>query len=814
MDDTVRHVRAAGGRPRRALDAAAMTGSLLCVAFGVTMAAAWLTRSTALLSIGVPRPVQFETALAVGLTGAALAPPVVGRWPRMVLAPAALDTALALLAMAAGVLDRNLGLGALLAQSRLAPPGGSPGRVASSSAVCLIVAGLGLPAWGPWRRRPRPAALAASGSLISAIAVLTIFGYASSAFHRYDWGRLSSMPLGTAAALLVLGISMQCVAWLGTSGAGLPGWLPVSAGITALGLAAGMSLAVIGRSSHSGRVSTGVAANAAMAIGLLLAALVTLSAWLAQQAEARKRQARAGEQRTFKFLEAMPVAVLVAVPDGRPYYANREAARVLGQTAEPGTGAGRPAAAHRAFVAGTARPYPAEDLPLTRAARGEPWHVDDMEIRHPDGSVTILESWGTPITGPDGRVEHVIVVGADSSERKAGEQTIRAQAALLDLAPDAILTLDLDGRITSWNTGAEHTYGFAGSAVVGRLSRELLGTSSSEPLAAIMATVAATGHWEGELAQRRADGRAIIVESRWAAQRDPAGRLTGFLKVDRDITARKAAERELRVKSEQLAALNATLERQVAQRTARLERANRDLETFAYSIAHDLRTPLRGLSGFAEALVEDYGDRLDETGREYAGRIQAASHRMAELIDDLLELARVSRAEVSLEPVDLSAEAAAIAEEVRAGYPGRLVRVTVQAGMLATADRGLIRVVLRNLFDNAWKFTARSEDARVEFGTSRTADAAACYVVRDNGAGFDPAYAGKLFQPFQRLHRAAEFPGTGIGLASVRQIIERHGGRTWAEGAVGGGAAFYFTLGAGTVPRQRDPGGAVPRALP
>jgi light-regulated signal transduction histidine kinase (bacteriophytochrome) len=230
------------------------------------------------------------------------------------------------------------------------------------------------------------------------------------------------------------------------------------------------------------------------------------------------------------------------------------------------------------------------------------------------------------------------------------------------------------------------------------------------------------------------------------------------------------------------------------QRTAELLVANKNLEAFTYSVAHDLRSPLRALSGYSEALVEDYGDRLDETGRWYAERIQAATERMSALIDDLINLSSVSRAELSLGPVNLSAEVAAIAGELQAGEPGRRVRFALQEGVWANADHILIRTVLQNLVDNAWKYTAKRDSATIEFGTTAAKDAGVCCYVRDNGAGFDPAFGGKLFQPFQRLHAVTEFPGSGIGLASVRRIIERHGGRVWAEGAVGRGATFYFTV--------------------
>ena len=267
-----------------------------------------------------------------------------------------------------------------------------------------------------------------------------------------------------------------------------------------------------------------------------------------------------------------------------------------------------------------------------------------------------------------------------------------------------------------------------------------------------------------------------------------------------DVSAGLVLRRRLRRSAKEILSLNATLEQQVQQRTAHLEQANKEMEAFTYSVAHDLRTPLRGISGFAEALVEDYSDRLDETGREYAARVQAGCARMATLIDDLLYLSRVTRAPMNLQDVDLSAEVTAICDQLRARDPGRRVRVSVQDGVHVTADLALIRSTLENLLENAWKFTAGRDGAAIEFATTPVGDAPVCCYVRDNGAGFDPAYTAKLFQPFQRLHDASEFPGTGIGLASVRRVIERHGGRTWAEGAVGHGATIYFTLNAKDIP--------------
>jgi light-regulated signal transduction histidine kinase (bacteriophytochrome) len=266
------------------------------------------------------------------------------------------------------------------------------------------------------------------------------------------------------------------------------------------------------------------------------------------------------------------------------------------------------------------------------------------------------------------------------------------------------------------------------------------------------------------------------------------------LKAEEAVKATISILEDLSAAQAEIGALNAELEVRVDQRTAELVVANKNLEAFAYSVAHDLRSPLRALSGYSEALTEDYADRLDDTGRWYADRIQAATERMGTLIDDLLLLAQVSRTDMNIEPVDLSAEVTAITAELHAREPGRAVRFAIHDGVRVIADRSLIRTVLQNLVENAWKFTAKRQDATIEFGGTVAGDARVCCYVRDNGAGFDPEFSSKLFQPFQRLHAVTDFPGTGIGLASVQRIVERHGGRVWAEGAVGQGATFYFTL--------------------
>ena len=256
----------------------------------------------------------------------------------------------------------------------------------------------------------------------------------------------------------------------------------------------------------------------------------------------------------------------------------------------------------------------------------------------------------------------------------------------------------------------------------------------------------------------------------------------------RDVTEQRRAEGEIR-------RLATELERRVEQRTAQLAATNRELESFAYSISHDLRAPLRALDGFSEILLQDYGAEIDETGRGYLRRIKGAANHMAELMDGLLQLSRLSREELLLEDVDLAEMARSVVTDLQEQDPDRTVDVLVEGGLRAEADPKMLRVVLVNLLGNSWKFTSRHETARIEVGMKRR-DGAPAFFVRDDGAGFDPRYARNLFGAFQRLHTPDQFEGTGIGLATVQRIVHRHGGAVWAEGEVEKGATFWFTLGA------------------
>jgi signal transduction histidine kinase len=273
----------------------------------------------------------------------------------------------------------------------------------------------------------------------------------------------------------------------------------------------------------------------------------------------------------------------------------------------------------------------------------------------------------------------------------------------------------------------------------------------------------------------RSDGTDEIVSASAATFLDAAGNIGGVVATFSDIAPLVHAEQEAQ------------------QRAIEAEALNRELEAFAYSVSHDLRAPLRAIDGFSQAVLEDYGGKLDATGETYLQRIRAGSQRMGQLIDDLLKLSRASREPLRPVTVNLSALADEIVAGLRNADPAREVEVRIQPGVTARGDKQLLNIVLVNFLNNAWKFTGEADRAIIEFGTTKQ-DEEVVYYVRDNGAGFDMTYADKLFAPFQRLHSLQEFPGNGVGLATVLRVLNRHGGRAWAEGQVGQGATFYFTL--------------------
>jgi PAS domain S-box-containing protein len=378
------------------------------------------------------------------------------------------------------------------------------------------------------------------------------------------------------------------------------------------------------------------------------------------------------------------------------------------------------------------------------------------------------------------------VVGARRLGRSAAaiaEANERVRA-IVELSGLAILTVDTSGIVTSWNRTAELMLGYTADEVIGKRYPLASGEDFDE-LMARFSRFADGETLEEDRTRRRKDGTMITIRVALAPVRDVTGGFAGVSAVIADVSERRAAE-------EALWRLNDELEVHVAERTAELLAANRELQAFSYSVSHDLRAPLRALDGFATALEEDYGHKLDETAHHYLSRIRGAAARMSTLIDDVLQMARVTRMELRRERVDVTALAREVAADVRAGaLEAAAVDLYVEEGLTAVADVALLRVVLQNLLENAWKFSARADAPRVEV----RAGADGALVVADNGVGFDGAYADKLFAPFQRLHATTDFPGNGIGLATAQNIVNRHGGTIRAESAVGQGATFTFTLG-------------------
>ncbi|MEW6613752.1 MAG: PAS domain S-box protein [Pseudomonadota bacterium] len=500
-----------------------------------------------------------------------------------------------------------------------------------------------------------------------------------------------------------------------------------------------------------------------------------------KRAEAALRES---EARYRAIGELIPFGVWTANAQGEITYLSRSLLELLGKTLEEMQGNGW------LWV-----------LPPDQAARAAAdwrhcveracfWDYE-YHLRGVDGKDYVILSRGVPIRDAQGQVTSWVGTLLDITERQRTAEALRRayefRERIMESASNAIYAIDLEGRIILCNR--------TGATITGYEVHELLGqpfavlftpdalAGVQEQFARVVTQGMSVSQYETELTRKDGSKRIVSVSAAPLFEKE---RVTTIVGTAEDITERKRVEAKIRQ-------LNTELEQRVEERTAELLAANLELESFSYSISHDLRAPLRAIDGFSYALLEDCGGTLTEGCRDYMRRIRRASQRMAELIDAMLNLARLSRGELRRERLDLSDKVREIAERLQQTQPERQVDFVIAEGVTAEGDSQLLRVVLENLLDNAWKFTSKHERARIEFGM-REEDGRRVYFVRDDGAGFDMAYANKLFGAFQRLHNPAEFEGTGVGLATVQRIIHRHGGHIWAEGAVEQGATFYFTL--------------------
>ncbi len=422
-----------------------------------------------------------------------------------------------------------------------------------------------------------------------------------------------------------------------------------------------------------------------------------------------------------------------------------------------------------------------------RIAAGEPATEFENRYLAADGSTRWL-MWNAIPADSD----VMYAIAEDVTQRKEALNQLRQSEERLRLLIEglrghAVYMLDPEGGILTWNSGAQELTGYSAAEVIGQPLTMLYPPESEVTIRNVLQQAATVGHVEHHGYKLRKDGTRFLVETYIASLRDEDGTLLGFAKISRDITERAEAEQKIRE-------LNDELEHKVEERTAQLAVSNKELEAFAYSVSHDLRAPLRHLDGFLSLLEKRASAQLDERGRHYIANATGASRRMGTLIDELLQFSRLGRNRLRRMRVNLAEVVAKIRQELQSESANRRVIWDLPALPEVDADASMLRQLMQNLIANALKFTRGRAEAQISVGARTESDGAVTLWVRDNGVGFDMQYYDKLFQVFQRLHHEDEFEGTGIGLANVRRIAERHGGRVWAESVLGEGATFYVCL--------------------
>jgi PAS domain S-box-containing protein len=423
---------------------------------------------------------------------------------------------------------------------------------------------------------------------------------------------------------------------------------------------------------------------------------------------------------------------------------------------------------------------------LSKIKLGEAIKSYETIRRRKDGQNIYVSLSVSAVYDAEGRILGASTIARDITERKQLENLLKESEMqyrlLFETANDGIVLLEKsEGKIAHINPSVEKMLGYSAKEVIGNKLQDVGLIIDHGDFQITMKNLNKRGILRyNDVPVKTKSGKQIYADTYLVDK-------AKFAQCNiRDITERRSKEKEIRL-------LNEDLEKRILQRTAQLNEANKELASFAYSVSHDLRAPLRGIDGWSLALLEEYGDTLDDQGRKYLQRVRTETQQMGMLIEDLLNLSRITRIEPQLMPIDLTAMASSIANRLQEENPQRNIEFIIQPALRANGDNHLINIVLTNLFDNAVKFTGKQFLPRIEFGKTEV-DGGKAFFVRDNGAGFDMAHAPKLFGAFQRLHKSSEFPGTGIGLATVQRIIHRHGGRIWANAQIDQGATFYFTL--------------------
>ena len=757
----------------------ARVASVLVLVIGAIGLLGWILDTDTpkqFVSSGVP--IKANTAVCLFVAGLSLwllTPERPGTWARR----AGRLGAWLVLVMGALSLSEHLfgwdwGIDQILFMERPGLPGTtSPGRMGPPAAVSFVLAGLAILLLQASSRN-HPLLLEIPAVAVGLIALPGMIGYAYGAEALYGLAKYTAIALHTSLGLLLLGAGIllarprEGIASLlydkGVGGIVARRFLPPA---VLLPLLLGW-LRLRGEQMGIFQATFGTALMMLIMMTLFstlvlcIAALSRREAWQRQQAE-ESSYAR-------NLIEASLDPLVTISPEGRITDVNRATEQV--------TGVARASLVGSDFSRYFTEPEKARAGYRKVLAHGFV-HDYPLTIRHESGHTTDVLYNATVYRNATGAVEGVFAAARDMTEHQRAEEAMRQSAELGELVQlldqANVLVRGLDDRITRWNAGCRRLYGFTAEEALGRVSYDLLRTRFPQPLETIRATLMETGRWKGELVHQPADGREVVVASEWLLGRDAAGRPATILEATTDITDRKRAEDALRRTAEEL------------------DRSNKDLEQFAYVASHDLQEPLRMVAGFVQLLRERYQGQLDEQADEFIGYAVDGARRMSTLINDLLAYSRVNMRGGQLLPTDSQETFDLALTNIHAMIEQSGAAVTHDPLPTVRADKTQLAQLFQNLLGNAVKYRSPDRPAQVHV-SARREDGHWLFSVVDNGIGFEQQYEDKLFLIFQRLHSRDKYPGTGIGLAICKRIVERHGGRIWAIGEPHQGATFFFTI--------------------